>query len=99
MIDDGTTEKCVLKRLGFWFLICKFPIVQAWQKHLHQIITSEDRMTIYAQLYIMYSCKTIAHYKAEYTCFLTLCKSQPFIEYFNRTWHNNKFYLHWTCIY
>src|SRR3569833_2896175 len=56
-------------------------------------------MTIYAQLYIMYSCKTIAQYKAEYAHFLTLCKSQPFIEYFIRTWHNNEFYLHWTCIY
>lgn len=104
MIDDGSVEKAALNQLSADYFLCKFHVIQAWERQLCKINCNvKEKAELYKILFQMFSVRTETQYNQLYAQLKRLRRATfgSFQDYFTAHWHmynGENFYKRWTCI-
>lgn len=104
MVDDGAVEKAALTALDAEYFICKFHVLQAWERQLVKLkCTVKQKAELYRILLEMFSTATETQYNNLYAQLKRIGRPTfgSFVDYFTANWHaynGEKFFLRWTCI-
>lgn len=104
MIDDGAVEKAALNQLKADYFLCKFHVLQAWERQLSKLkCTVKEKAEVYKILLQMFSVRTETQYNQLYAQLKRERRAVfgSFVDYFTAHWHmynGERFYLRWTCI-